>query len=248
MNGSKTNFRFIAFLLKIVVIIAAIGGGVYLVNRLYLQPMRERERMIENLQLIVSELTRDRRIAEVSVTEQSRDPLTTTFRFTEVDEEGNALAPPQEFTIAGDIAYFDTLVIKFEDSYMPLEKLPLDQEILRSHLARKAIIFFRRVFSEKQKPEDGFPIDTPGNPPVVYSTGKGPTPFTELLWRDFWEMANNTKLAESRGVRAAHGQAVYTKLLPGRRYVLEQRLTGDLTIRPMDMPASRKSVEWDYSN
>ncbi len=231
--------------MKIVVVIAVIVAGVYTVNELYLEPRRERERLIENLRRIVSELTRDRRIAEVLVTDQGGDPLTTTFRFTEVNDEGKSVAPEQKFTIAGDIAYFDTLVIKFEDSYIPLETLPLDDEVLQSHLSKKAIIFFRRVFSEKQKPEDGFPIDAPGNPPAVYSTDREPTRFAEMLWKDFWEMANNTKLAESRGVRAAHGQAVYIKLLPGKCYILEQRLAGDLTIRPLDHPEALKLPQMD---
>jgi hypothetical protein len=141
------------------------------------------------------------------------------------------------FTISGDVAYFDTLVIKFEDSFMPLEKLPLSDEILRSHLARKAIIFFRRVFSEKQKPEAGFPLDIPGDPPGAYRPATALSPFEQQLWRDFWVLANNPRLAAGRGVRAAHGLAVYTRLQPGKYYVLEQRLDGDLTIRPVDLPA-----------
>jgi hypothetical protein len=113
----------------------------------------------------------------------------------------------------------------------------LDAEVLQTHLDRKAIIFFRRIFSEKQKPEDGYPIDTPGSPPAVYRSAMEASSFEKMLWNDFWDLANNPKTAAGRGVRAAHGQAVYIKLLPGRRYVLEQRLTGDLTIRPLDSSA-----------
>jgi len=142
------------------------------------------------------------------------------------------------FTINGDVAYFDTLVIKFEDSFVPVERLPLSEAVLQSYLARKAIIFFRRVFSEKQKPEDGYPLDTPGNPPGPYRPGTDMTPFERQLWKEFWDLANDPKLAVRRGVRAAHGQAVYTKLQPDKYYVLEKRLSGDLTIRPVDLPAA----------
>jgi hypothetical protein len=58
------------------------------------------------------------------------------------------------------------------------------------------------------------------------------------LWRDFWALANDPRLAADRGVRAAHGLAVYTRLQLRRYYVLEQRLDGDLTIRPVDLPAA----------
>jgi hypothetical protein len=34
--------------------------------------------------------------------------------------------------------------------------------------------------------------------------------------------------------------AVYTRLQPGKYYVLEQRLDRDLTIRPVDLPAARE--------
>ena len=165
MKKSHEGVKSVSAMIWTAVLLAAIAAGVYLAEKLYLGPLREQQRLVSNLKAIVSELTRDIRVAEVSVVNQGGDPLQTTFRFVEVDERREPLAPVKVFTISGDVAYFDTLVIKFEDSFMPLEKLPLSDEILRSHLARKAIIFFRRVFSEKQKPEAGFPLDTPGDPP-----------------------------------------------------------------------------------
>ncbi len=220
------------------VLVAAVAAGVYLAERLYFGPLREQQRLVANLKTIVTELTRDIRVAEVSVVDQGGDPLRTTFKFVEVNERREPIGAAKVFTINGDVAYFDTLVIKFEDSFMPLEKLPLSDEVLRSHLARKAVIFFRRVFSEKQKPEEGFPLDTPGDPPGPYRPGSALTPFEQALWRDFWALASDPRLAADRGVRAAHGLAVYTRLQPGKYYVLEQRLDGDLTIRPVDLPAA----------
>jgi hypothetical protein len=222
------------FWLRTFVFIVAIAAVAYFANKYYFEPMKERQRLIENLQAIVSELVKDIRIAEVRVTDQRGDPIFTTFEFIEIDEGGKPIGSPREITISGDVAYFDTLVIKFEDAYAPGEKLPLSAEILQSHLAKKAIIIFRRVFSEKQKPKDGYPLDTPGATPDVYRADSPLTDFESMLWKDFWAIANNPKLAASRGVRAAHGQAVYTKLLPGKQYILEQRLMGDLTIRPLE--------------
>ena len=240
MKESGTGVKSISAMVWTAVLLAAVAAGVYLAEKLYLGPLREQQRLVANLKTIVAELTRDIRVAEVSVVNQGGDPLQTTFRFVELDEKREPIGAPKVFTISGDVAYFDALVIKFEDSFMPLEKLPLSDEILRSHLARKAIIFFRRVFSEKQKPEAGFPLDTPGEPPGPYRPGAALTPFEQALWRDFWLLASDPRLAADRGVRAAHGLAVYTRLQPGKYYLLEQRLAGDLTIRPIDLPAARE--------
>lgn len=238
MKKSDAGVKSVSAIIWTAVLLAAVAAGVYLVEKLYLGPLREQQRLISSLKTMVAELTRDIRIAEVYVMNQEGEPLQTTFRFVEVDEKREHIGAPKVFTIRGDVAYFDTLVIKFEDSFTPLEKLPLSEDVLRSYLARKAIIFFRRVFSEKQKPEDGFPLDVPGNPPGPYRPGATLTPFEQQLWKDFWDLANDSRLAGSRGVRAAHGQAVYTKLQRGKYYVLEKRLAGDLTIRPIHLPAA----------
>ena len=240
LRAQKSAARVMSFswMIRIAVLLAAVAAVWYLAEKLYFGPLREQQRLISNLKTIVEELTRDLRIAEVHVVNQEGEPLQTTFRFVEVDEQREPIGAPKLFTINGDVAYFDTLVIKFEDSFAPVEKLPLSEAVLQSYLARKAIIFFRRVFSDKQNPEDGFPLDTPGNPPGPYRPGAAMTPFERQLWKEFWDLANDPRLAASRGVRAAHGQAVYTKLQPGKYYVLEKRLSGDLTIRPVDLPAA----------
>lgn len=240
VRALKSAARVMSFsaMIRIAVLLAAVAAVWYMAEKLYFGPLREQQRLISNLKTIVSELTRDLRIAEVYVVNQEGEPLQTTFRFVEVDEKREPIGAPKLFTINGDVAYFDTLVIKFEDSFAPVENLPLSEDVLQSNLARKAIIFFRRVFSEKQKPEEGFPLDTPGNPPEPYRPGAAMTPFERQLWKEFWDLANDPRLAASRGVRAAHGQAVYTKLQRGKYYVLEKRLSGDLTIRPVDLPAA----------
>ena len=235
---SAVRIRSFSLMLRLGIALAAVAAGWYFAETLYFGPLREQKLLISNLKSIVEELTRDLRIAEVFVVNQGGDPLRTTFRFVEVDEKRSPIGEPKLFTINGDVAYFDTLVIKFEETFTPVGRLPLSEDVLQSHLARKAIIFFRRVFSEKQKPEDGFPLDVPGNPPGPYRPGGAMTSLEQQLWREFWDLANDPRLAASRGVRAAHGQAVYTKLQSGKYYVLEKRLSGDLTIRPIDLPAA----------
>ena len=224
----------------VVLVLLAIGagaGGIYLAEKLYYGPLREQKRLIENLKLVVEQLTRDVRIAHVVVVDQKDSPLTTTIRFVEVDEKDTPIGPARTFTLDGDEVYFDSLVIKFEEPFKPLNELPLKQQDLSAPLLHKAIILFRRVFSSKQKPEDGFPLDMPGAVPEAYRPRLQPTAFEQQLWAQFWDLANDAKLAKEHGVRAAHGQAVYMKLQRGKYYVLEQRLTGDMTIRPLDVPA-----------
>jgi hypothetical protein len=232
MGFSKTKLTLLAL-----VVIGAIGTGIYLAETLYFGPMRRQQQLIENLQELVSHLTRDSRVAEVAVVSQEPDLASTTFRFVEVDESGQKIGESKTITINGDVAYFDTLVIKFEDAYQPFGDLPLGREVLNQYLENKAIIFFRRVFGEKQKPQDGYPLDTPGSAPGIYGAATAKTTFEAQLWKEFWELATDPSRARERGVRAAHGQAVYTKLQKGKYYILERRLTGDLSIRPADLPA-----------
>ena len=240
MRNSDSGFSRTKLALLALTAFVLLSTGIYLAERLYFGPARRQQQLIENLKEMVSQLTKDTRIAEVLVVSQEPDAASTTFRFVEVDEEGRKVGETKVFTINGDIAYFDTLVIKFEDAYRPLGDLPLDREVLNQYLENKAIIFFRRVFGEKQKPEEGFPLDMPGSAPGVYGAASARTPFEEQLWSEFWQLATDPELARLRGVHAAHGQAVYTKLQPDKYYVLERRLTGDLTIRPTDLPAVMK--------
>jgi len=230
-----------AIVIFILLAIGAAAAGIYLAEKLYYGPLREQQRLVANLKTIVEQLTRDIRMAEVAVVSQTREPLTTTFKFVEVNAKGEPVAPARTFTVKGTEVYFDTLVIKFKEPFKPLNELPLKQQDLAAPLMNKAIIFFRRVFSDKQKPEEGYALDAPGQAPDPYRRGEAGSAFERQLWAQFWELANDAKLAEEHGVRAAHGQAVSMELRPGKYYVLEQRLAGDMTIRPVDVPAVLKN-------
>ncbi|HEY3318891.1 MAG TPA: hypothetical protein VGP72_00235 [Planctomycetota bacterium] len=232
---SPIHPRKVLFAASVLLAIGAGSAGIYLTDKLYLEPLRQQQRLIGNLKLIVEQLTKDVRLAEVAVLDQT--PERTKFKFVEVNDKNEAIAEPKVFEVEGDEVYFDTLVIKFEDKFKPLDKLPIDQKELSENLLGKSIMIFRRVFSSKQKPEEGFPLDIPGDAPEVYRPSVPQTAFEKQLWKEFWTLVNDPKLAKDRGVRAAHGQAVSIKLKKGKYYVLERRLAGDLTIRPVDVPA-----------
>jgi hypothetical protein len=233
----EVSAKNVVVLLVVLAIIGAGAASVYLADKYFYEPLREQKRLVENLQVLVDRLTKDVRVAEVAVVGQQASPLKTTFRFVEVDEHGARLGESKTFTIDGDEVYFDTLVIKFEERFKPLNDLMLKQDLVAEKLLGKSIIFFRRIFGAKQRPEDGFPLDAPNNAPGSYRGKLEPTKLEQQLWKEFWELAVNPTLAKERGVRAAHGQAVSTKLVPGKYFVLERRLSGDLTIRPVDVPA-----------
>jgi hypothetical protein len=221
--------------LFLLALVGSAGAGAYLAENLYYRPMREKEILIGNLKEIVDHMTRDRRVAEIKVLEQT--PEYTRFKFQELDDDKEPLSKAREFTVPGHDVYFDMLVVKFNESFKPLDELPLKQAEIDKHLLNKSIFFFLRVFSNKLKPEDGFPIDKRNEPPRPYSIGKGMTGLEEQLWKDFWTLAADPKKAAERGVRAAHGQAVWTRFEPNKYYVIEVRANGESTIKPVDLPA-----------
>src|SRR5207248_10430286 len=93
-------------------------------------------------------------------------------------------------------------------------------------------MLFRRVFSSTMRAEDGFVIDRDGQAPEVYSEGHDPSAFEKELWKRFWELANNEKLAKEHGVRAIHGDAPYMRLEADRVYEVCLRSTGEVIITP----------------
>ncbi len=161
----------------------------------------------------------------MEVLRQTRDPqgnLQTTIRFTETDDSGKPIAISRELTLPGQDVYFDTLVIKFDDHFIE-EGDPLKGQ---------ALMLFRRIFSSTMRAEDGFVIDKEGQAPEIYAEQQAPSAFEKELWKRFWEIANDEKLAKEHGVRAIHGDAPYMRLEPERVYEFALRPTGDVNITP----------------
>ncbi|MBI2919962.1 MAG: hypothetical protein HYY18_02630 [Planctomycetes bacterium] len=215
-------------LVFVLALLAALAGwGLFLRERGLNDVQRENLRLRE----MISRLGTEFRVADVVVTAQQGPPgrrRTTTFRFVEYDRQGNALEP-RNFTVAGDVAYFDALVLKFDDDYVGAA----------DPLRGRSLHLFRRVFGEYQAPADGFLIDAgaPDGIPVAMRQGMGS--FEEELWRDFWALASDADKAAKRGVRVAQGEAVYLQLQPGRTYRLTIEADGGLNIRPASSLAAR---------
>ena len=195
------------------------------------QQLEAKQREIERLALAVRLLKVDHRVGQIEVLSQEGDAqkgdLTTRFSFVELDEKGRPLEPPKLFTIKGDVVYVDHWIIKFSDEYIERN----------DPLRNRSLLLFRRIFSEKQAPERGYSLDAVGAEPAGYRSGGKLSDFERAMWARFWEYVTEPEKAKKEGVRAAHGDAVYTKLLPGKRYRLELRASDGLTIRLDDSSA-----------
>ena len=189
---------------------------------------------VQRLGTAVRLLKVDHRIGQLTVLSQQGSAetkdLRTTISFVEVDEKGQPLEKPRTFTLRGDVVYVDALVVKFADDYVERG----------DPMRGTAICLFRRIYGETQAPNDGFAIDPIGAQPVAYRSGGKPSELEQQIWSRFWEYANDPDLASKAGVRAAHGSAPFIKVMPGKRYRVLLRSSGDLSFVPEEgtLPAS----------
>ena len=172
----------------------------------------------------------DQRLARITVLSQegsaAKGDLVTRFSFVDVDQAGKPLGEPRIFSVAGDLAYIDSWVVKFGDEYIE------EGDPLRA----TSVALFRRVFGEKQLPSEGFSLDEEGGQPAVYRTGGPMSDFEKELWARFWDYANDPELAREKGVRAAHGEAPSIQLRPGKSYRIELRASGGISVVPETAP------------
>jgi hypothetical protein len=222
-----------------VVLVAVAAASIYLSYELVVKPRRALQDQIREQKETILKIEQEKqrleaylkilkhidRRARVEVLRQAKDEkgsLQTSIRFTEVDDTGKPINISRELTLPGQEVYFDTLVIKFDDHF-------IEQG---DPVKGGALMLFRRVFSSTMRAEDGFVIDTEGQEPEVYAERQATSEFEKELWKRFWDLANDEKLARERGVRAIHGDAPYMRLEPDRVYEICLRSTGEVIITP----------------
>jgi hypothetical protein len=190
--------------------------------------LEEKAKEIDRLDTALRLHKVDRRVAELKILDQETDDetgdVTTRISFVETNPEGHPIGEPQVFEVPGEKIYVDYLVAKFDDKYVE------ESDLLRG----VAICVFQRVFGDKQQPSEGFTLDKVGTRPTAYARGGAPSEFEEQIWDDFWTLANDQERAEELGLRAAQGQAVYTRVEPGKTYRIQMRSTGDFTLGPVE--------------
>jgi hypothetical protein len=227
-------------LLWTLILVAAAAGGVYLADQLFIAPSRALQRQLAERDAQIKALTERNQALEASIrllryTERRArlmvldqaivpgGPLRTRVRFTELDSQGDPVGETRELVLEGDEVYVDALVVKFEDTSV------MGGDALKG----KALLLFRRIFTDRRKPAEGDVLDREGQMPQAYAAERAPTAFERELWARFWELANNPEEARKRGVRALHGEAVSTRLSKDRVYTITLRSTGELTIQPI---------------
>jgi hypothetical protein len=175
------------------------------------------------LKQVVGRLSDEKRVAELIVTEQTSKPsgeLSTTLLFVEYTKGGTSL-PPKTFTIDGEVAHVDALVIKFDRHFVE------EGDPLRG----RSIALFTRIYGDKQSPAEAARIDKPGEVPEIYrDADPRVTRFEQRLWQDFWRLTTDSAYRAEHGVRVAMGQGVWGMFQPGRLYTVTLESDGGLSL------------------
>jgi len=198
------------------VIVAYFGRG------FYYRAMTIHQLLTENkhLKQAITNLTYEDQIgyAKVIAQEPNDGRLLTTIKFVETarDDKLKTILE-KEYTIEGDIVYFDALIVKFGD------KIVMDG-------STKALFLWRRIYGEKMAPDQGFAIEEPGAEPQRYSDLLEVLPVKQkqLFWSNIWDLANNPDKLKQHDIEAIYGNAVYSKLRKGLIYVFKINPTGQV--------------------
>lgn len=213
--------RAIKYAYKTLVLLAAVGAGGFFWFHFTTDRTIE-ELLVENegLKAAISNLSEENQIGYAKVlSQETRDgQLFTKILFVEADpEDFTKHILRKEYEIQGDVVHFDTLIVTFGS------ELVMDGK-------ERAMYLWRRIYGEKQTPEEGFPIETAGQPSPRYAQlcEKLSIEDGQLFWDEIWQLSNNPKRLERLGIKAVYGNAVYRQLKPGLIYIFKVSTTGTL--------------------
>lgn len=185
------------------------------------------------LRQVIDRLSADSRIAEVLVTKSEYDEETktiqTTIKFLEYDAKSNAL-PAQYFTFRGNIIQFQSLVIRFDDSFVKAG------DRLRG---KSAYLFLKAFVLEGEKTQE-FPISKAYQIPAGYKIPREGSQYEDVWWQEFWKYALDPKTREKAGVKNAQIEAPGTMFLPGTIYTLKIEHDGGIRIDAQPIPGILK--------
>jgi len=199
-------------------LLVAAGYGIHLFSGREVRELQDRVHQLQEERSRLAEyaerLTASRRVAQVDVLDRRSDeagrPITT-LRWQEIGE-GGALATPRTIEVLGKSAYFEAMVIKFDYRH-----------VREGDAARGAsLAVFRRIFGELEPPEAGDPLPPP--------SAAGVSAQAEL-WKRFWEIVNDPKLAAEYGVRVAQCEAPSVPLAPGQTWEVTLDAAGGLNVK-----------------
>lgn len=121
------------------------------------------------------------------------------------------------FVVAGEVIHFDALIVKFSDDYVKDGK-------------GRALYLWRRIYGENQAPAVGDLIQSPGQAPERYRAISQSLRLKDqsVFWDAIWDLANDPQQLSKYGVTAVFGNAIYTKMEPGKVYRFKISPTGQI--------------------
>ena len=97
--------------------------------------------------------------------------------------------PAKSFTIEGNTAHIDAMVIKFDHDYVA------ENDALRGH----SIALFTKIYGDNQSPADAAMIDSPGKIPTSTAAPTRSSASSRLtLWNDFWKLYEDETYRKSQ--------------------------------------------------
>ncbi len=176
----------------------------------------------ENQQLkeALLRITREEQIGYAKVIKQEvvDGKMVTTMKFVETSrEDPSAIILQKEYTIEGEIVFFDALIVRFNN------QLLLDGK-------ERSLYLWRRVYGEDTPPSKGYPIEEKEKEPERYREifAKLNQKDKEVFWSSVWELSNDPEKLKQLGITAIYGNATYTKLKPGMVYIFKINSAGQV--------------------
>ena len=212
-------------ILGLTFLLLAATAGAWYYQRAYstekkIEKLQDEKRQLEQ---VVTRLTSEKRVADVLVSNQwttAQGTPQTTLLFVEYDRAGQPL-PARSFTIDGNTAHIDAMVIKFEQGYVA------ENDALRGH----SIALFTKIYGDHQSPADAAMIDPPGRIPDIYRGASAAVSEFEMgLWNDFWKLYEDEAYRRKKGVRALGGHGVWGPFAPDRLYTITIESDGGLNM------------------
>lgn len=201
-------------LLVLLVVLGVWGFAVYRSAETFQQFLSENK----ELKAAITRLTQENQIGYAKVVEQTEQNghTRTKLVFYQTDRDDSSQRVLEgEYTVDGDVVHFDSLVVKFDD------QMVLDGK-------QRSVYLWRRIYGDDTAPSQGQPIEQPGEEPARYrDLLPDPNLWDKLLlkkdyssrfWEAIWQLANDTEALKQYGIRAVYGNAVYTRLIPGKIY------------------------------
>jgi hypothetical protein len=179
--------------------------------------------LTENHQLnkAVRNLTQEEQIGYATLQSQSRNDLgelESVVRFVQTAADNpHTTVSEQLFVVRGDIIYFDALIVKFTNEYV-------------KDGTERALYLWRRIYGETTTPANGDAIEIPGTAPERYYTITESLHLKnrDIFWEAIWELANDPTRLSDYGVQAVFGNAIYTRMQPGKVYIFKISASGQI--------------------